>query len=79
MNINQAVNFFHIPTKINYFKGLDYVMYRKLPYPNNLPTLQNTSADELTILGRTDYRGEEVKFGIKTEDKFRHMYIIGKT
>jgi len=54
-------------------------MYRKLPYPNNLPTLQNTSADELTILGRTDYRGEEVKFGIKTEDKFRHMYIIGKT
>ncbi len=79
MNIDQAVNFFHIPSKLNYFKGLDYVMYRKLPYPNTLPTPNNTPAEELTLLGKTDYRGEEIPFGIKTEDKFRHMYIIGKT
>lgn len=75
----QAQNFFHIPTMENFNKGLDYTLYRKLPYPTNLPTTKNTKAEELTILGNTDYRGEKITFGIKEEDKFRHMYIVGKT
>lgn len=79
MTHSQAVNFFHIPTMENFNKGLDYTLYRKLPYPTNLPTTKNTPNTELTILGNTDYRGEKVLFGIKEEDKFRHMYIVGKT
>jgi hypothetical protein len=76
---NQAVNFFHIPTIANFVKGLDYCVYRKLPYPTNLPTIKNTQENDLTVLGLTDYRGEKITFGIKKEDKFRHMYIVGKT
>lgn len=76
---SQSENFFHIPTMANFIKGLDYCVYRKLPYPSNLPTLKNTQENDLTILGNTDYRGENVTFGIKKEDKFRHMYIVGKT
>lgn len=33
----------------------------------------------ITILGVTDFRNEEKKFGIKTDDRRRHIYIIGKT
>ncbi|MCF7834929.1 DUF87 domain-containing protein [Candidatus Gracilibacteria bacterium] len=76
---NQVINFFHIPTKINFSKGLEYCLYRKLPYPTNIPTPDNRDEKDLTILGDTDYRGEKIRFGIKKDDKFRHMYIVGKT
>lgn len=59
---NQAVNFFHVPTVANFVKGLDYCVYRKLPYPTNLPNAKNTQANDLTILGLTDYRGEKITF-----------------
>jgi len=79
MTYDQAVNFFHIPTKANFVKWLEYTVYRKLPYPTNLPTLKNTPEGELTVLGKTHYRWEDMEFGIKREDKFRHYYIVGKT
>ena len=58
----QAINVFHLPTKINFIKGLDYTVYRKLPYPTTLPTPDNTPAKELTLLGDTDYRGDKIRF-----------------
>jgi hypothetical protein len=81
MSYEQSVNFFHLPTIANFTKGLEYTLYRKLPFPTNLPTEINTpNADQdLTILGKTDYRWDAITFWIRKEDKFRHMYIIGKT
>jgi len=79
MTHSQAGNFFHLPTLENFNKGLEYTLYRKLPYPTNLPTTNNTSKKDLTVIGNTDYRGDKILFGIKEEDKFRHMYIVGKT
>lgn len=35
--------------------------------------------DNVTYFGQTDFRGKKVRFGIKTEDRSRHVYIIGKT
>ena len=35
--------------------------------------------DDITPLGITDFRGEERRFGIKTDDRRRHMYVVGKT
>lgn len=58
----QAINVFHLPTKINFVKGLDYTVYRKLPYPTTIPTPENTAEKELTILGDTDYRGDKIRF-----------------
>lgn len=75
----QLVNFFHIPTNDYFIKQLDYSIYRKLPFPSLLPTPENTERNALTLLGKTDYRGQEIRFGIKDEDSFRHLYIVGKT
>lgn len=79
MALNQLVNFFHLPTKEYFLKSLQYSVYRKLPYPPNLATLENTENNEITLLGTTEYKSDHVKFGIKREDKFRHMYVIGKS
>ena len=35
--------------------------------------------DEITFFGETTYRNQRKKFGIKTDDRLRHLYIIGKT
>lgn len=35
--------------------------------------------NEITFFAKTNFRNEERKFGIKTDDRRRHMYIIGKT
>jgi hypothetical protein len=56
MTFDQAVNFFHMPTKENFVKGLEYTVFRKLPYPVNLPTSKNSNEKELTVLGKTHYR-----------------------
>ena len=35
--------------------------------------------NEINFFGQTNFRGERVKFGIKTDDRRRHVYLIGKT
>src|SRR3989344_5815076 len=34
---------------------------------------------EVTLFGETDFRNQKRRFGIKEDDRRRHMYIIGKT
>ena len=34
---------------------------------------------EISVFAQTTYRNEFKKFGIKTDDRRRHMYLIGKT
>ncbi|MDD2354237.1 MAG: type IV secretion system DNA-binding domain-containing protein [Patescibacteria group bacterium] len=36
-------------------------------------------AENITVFAKTNYRNELKKFGIKTDDRRRHMYLIGKT
>ena len=35
--------------------------------------------DEITLFGQTNFRNQKKRFGIKTDDRRRHMYLIGKT
>lgn len=35
--------------------------------------------NEVTLFGETNFRNEKRRFGIKEDDRRRHMYIIGKT
>jgi len=77
---SEVVNFFHIPTKVNFVKWLEYTLYRKLPYPTNIPAMDTyPDKNKLTLLWDTDYRWDKIRFGIKEEDKFRHIYIVWKT
>ncbi len=35
--------------------------------------------EDITVFGKTNFRNRQVKFGIKTDDRRRHSYIVGKT
>ncbi|EKE21861.1 MAG: hypothetical protein ACD_7C00101G0002 [uncultured bacterium] len=36
-------------------------------------------SENITFFAKTNFRNQNVKFGIKTSDRQRHMYVIGKT
>lgn len=36
-------------------------------------------ADNITVFAETNFRNQNRKFGVKTDDRRRHMYLIGKT
>src|SRR3989338_8760731 len=35
--------------------------------------------EKITFFAMTDARGKRVKFGIKSKDRSKHVYVIGKT
>ncbi len=41
--------------------------------------MAEANKNDVTIFGSTNYRNEARSFGIKRDDRRRHMYIIGKT
>ncbi len=38
-----------------------------------------TTQSDITFFAKTNFRNQERTFGIKTDDRRRHMYVIGKT
>ncbi|MBP9691596.1 DUF87 domain-containing protein, partial [Candidatus Woesebacteria bacterium] len=50
--------------------------------PENLPTTDNIAEDEkkdINFFGKAEYKNKDSIFGIKTKDRRKHVYIIGKT
>lgn len=39
----------------------------------------NNNPDQINFFAKTNFRNKQVPFGIKTDDRRRHMYLIGKT
>jgi len=35
--------------------------------------------NDINLFAKTNFRGQEAKFGIKTKDRRQHVYVIGKT
>jgi hypothetical protein len=66
-----------MPTILVQTPNIDWVLSKKLEPPNNLP--MDANEKDLTILGEAVFRGERHKFGIRTDDRRRHIYTIGKT
>jgi Type IV secretion-system coupling protein DNA-binding domain len=55
--------------------GLDVNASRELEPPVALPTVEHETA----ILGRTQFRERRQLFGIRRDDRRRHLLIVGKT
>jgi CxxC-x17-CxxC domain-containing protein len=39
----------------------------------------NSQQKDITLIAKTNFRNQDVKFGIKSSDRQRHVYVIGKT
>lgn len=73
LNIEELASIYHLPSKSVETPNISWAKSKKLEIPEALPINQGR------IIGLTDFRNTHLPFGIKDEDRKRHMYILGKT
>jgi hypothetical protein len=73
LSVDEIASLFHLPN-IRYNKAptIGWQNYKIAPAPHNIPR-------EGILLGHNYFRGEQTEIRIKTEDRFRHFYVIGQT
>ncbi len=73
LNAEELASIYHLPNLTVETPTIAWSKAKQLEPPLNLPT------DVDTVFGKTAFRSRNVYFGIKPEDRRRHMYMIGKT
>jgi len=72
----ELASMFHIPMLAT-LPNTAMVVSRRGPPPRNLPTA--ITDPEICTFGTVNYRDLSTKFGIKTFDRRRHLYVVGKS
>ena len=76
LSAEEIATLWHIPNILVQTPNIDWVISKKLEPPIELPL---SDEDDVTVLGEAVYRGQRTKFGIRPDDRRRHVYVIGKT
>ncbi|NQV12917.1 MAG: type IV secretion system DNA-binding domain-containing protein [Parcubacteria group bacterium] len=72
LNTEELSSIFHLPTKFTETPNINWLLAKDAPPPPDMPK-------EGLLLGKSDYRGEEVQIRIQPDDRRRHSYVIGQT
>lgn len=79
LNVEELATIWHLPNTTVTTPNIYWVRSKRVEPPIDLPLPGSVPEEDLTILGRTNFRSSNQTFGIKTLDRRRHIYIIGKT
>ncbi|MCK5460530.1 type IV secretion system DNA-binding domain-containing protein [Candidatus Gracilibacteria bacterium] len=72
----ELATIFHLPTETVTTPAISWVDSVKLEPPTNLP---QEGEKGVTLIGQTNFRNHNQKYGIREIDRRRHVYVIGKT
>nr|MDD3720786.1 type IV secretion system DNA-binding domain-containing protein [Candidatus Gracilibacteria bacterium] len=73
LNTEEIASIFHLPhSKYNKTPEIKWQNFKIVKAPSNIPK-------EGLLLGVNMHRGTKKEIRIKTEDRFRHFYVIGQT
>lgn len=75
----EIASLFHIPDPGLKMPAINWILSKRAQPPFNLPTPYNTPATDATFFGETNFRGTKTTFGIRRDDRRRHLYIVGKS
>ena len=78
-NIAELASIYHLPHMSVSTPNIVWAGSKKGEPPANLPIRENMSTEDFTVLGETNFRNEYKEFGIKKDDRRRHIYIVGKS
>lgn len=80
LSSEEVATLWHVPTILVQTPNFDRVVSKKLEPPVNLPVPGVTDAEsDITVLGEAAFQGRRTLFGIRPDDRRRHVYVIGKT
>jgi len=79
LNIEEVAILYHLPHASVETPNIVWTSSKKGEPPATLPYEGMVSEKELTVFAETTFRGQPKKFGIKRDDRRRHMYVIGKS
>lgn len=73
LTTEELASVFHLPSISVETPAISWTPAKRGEPPLNLPT------ENCTYIGRTSFRESLLKFGIKRDDRRRHLYLVGKT
>ncbi len=79
LSVEELATLWHFPNALVKTPNIDWVLSKKLEPPVDLPVPGLGMEENITVLGEAVFRGRRTKFGIRPDDRRRHMYVIGKT
>jgi hypothetical protein len=75
----EIATLWHFPQPKDKVPHILRILSKKARPPLGLPTSENMAEKDLVKFGITNYRSQKIPFGLKTADKARHLYIVGKS
>lgn len=84
LNLDETASLWHLPDKaLEKIKLVDWGKTLLSEAPDNLPVAEIYTDDQekrqVNFFAQTDWRNHQAIFGLKREDRRKHVYIIGKT
>ncbi|MCB0318838.1 MAG: DUF87 domain-containing protein, partial [Bdellovibrionales bacterium] len=76
LSAKELATLFHLPNE-NEIPNIIQILSKRRSPPKDLPC--DTKSQEISFFGKTNFRGNSVPFGIKRDDRRRHLYILGKS
>ncbi len=78
-SIPEVATIYHFPYKGTVVSNVVHTTSKRAPAPDILPTEGSVDPQEVSFIGKTNYRSEHKVFGLKRFDRRRHLYVVGKT
>ena len=73
LSLEEVASLYHFPhSKYNKIHEIKWQRFKIVGAPADLP-------EEGILLGHNEYRGKRREIRLRTEDRFRHFYVIGQT
>lgn len=79
LNTNELAAIFHFPNSTTNIDTIEHVKSKKIEPPKALPIAELLSDPNISVFANTLSKGNRLQFGIKRNDRVKHLYIIGKT
>jgi hypothetical protein len=79
LTTEEIATLWHFPQPKDKVPHILRILSKKARPPLGLPTSENMAEKDLVKFGITNYRSQKIPFGLKTADKARHLYIVGKS
>lgn len=83
LNVQEIATMFHFPTlKLATIRNISWYKTILSEPPENLPVaegLTDAEKENINFFAKTEFKNKLAVFGIKTVDRRKHVYIIGKT